>query len=178
MRSIFTSVLLFSCFVSFSQESKQLEDILGVKVGLIGAWVHYEKAFTNEFSVDTEIGYRGGLLQGTRDKLDYVFTTSIKVEPRYYYNITDRQRKGKTTKLNAANYLALELYYVPDFLTSTNRDNVSIVKTFSLIPKYGLRRYLTHNLAFEFAFGFGYSWGQHNINGAAVALDLKFDLKL
>ena len=51
-------------------------------------------------------------------------------------------------------------------------------KSLYLIPKYGLRRNISSVVSFEFAFGLGYAWGEHNVNGTAVALDLRFDFNL
>ncbi|HLW15693.1 MAG TPA: hypothetical protein VKX30_09380 [Flavobacteriaceae bacterium] len=104
--------------------------------------------------------------------------TSIRAEPRYYYNLSKRDSKGKSTSNNAGSYLGLELSYLPDLLTSTNRKGVDVSKALNLIPKYGLRRNISSVVSFEFAFGVGYAWGEHNVNGTAVALDLRFDFNL
>lgn len=175
-------IFLLICFLSFgiaqAQEASQTEDRYGVSAGVIGVWGFYEKVLTKDFSLHSQIGYHGGFLMGTDSKLDYVFTTSIRVEPRYYYNFSKRALKDKNTSNNAGNYLALELSYVPNLLTSSNREGVEVSKSLYLIPKYGLRRNVSSVVSFEFAFGIGYAWGEHNVNGAAVVLDLRFDFNL
>lgn len=178
MKKIFLWICLLSFGITQAQEAPQVEDRYGVSAGIIGVWGFYEKAITKDFSLHSQVGYHGGFMMGTDAKLDYVFTTSIRVEPRYYYNLSKRDAKGKSTSNNAGNYIALEGSYVPDLLSSSNRENVEVSKSLYLIPKYGLRRNISSVLSFEFAFGIGYTWGEHNIKGTAVALDLRFDLNL
>ena len=67
---------------------------------------------------------------------------------------------------------------VPDLLSSTNRENLDVNKSFGIIPKYGLRRSISKNLIFEFAIGIGYAWGENDINGVTSTLDLRLNLKL
>lgn len=178
MKHILTLLMLSAFVFSFSQENKKAEDIFGLKVGLIGGWISYEKALNDNFTVEAEVGYFGGFFKGTNSKLDYAFTSSIRLQPKYYYNFNRRQERGKNTNNNSANFIATEIYYIPDFLTSTNRDNINIVESFGIVPKYGLRRSISENLIFEFAAGVGYSWGENNNNGAIPALDLRLHWKL
>jgi hypothetical protein len=178
MKKILTIAFIFTMFISFSQENRNTEDIFGIKVGLIGGWINYEKALNKNLTINGEIGYEGGFLKGINSKVDYVFTTIFSVEPRYYYNFEKRQNKGKKTDNNSANYISSEFFYVSDLLSSTNRENLGVNKSFGIIPKYGLRRTISGNLSFEFAFGIGYAWGENNINGVTSALDLRLNLKL
>jgi hypothetical protein len=178
MRKILTVIFIITIFSAHSQENNKLEDLFGLKVGLIGGWISYEKALNNNFTLNGEIGYEGAFLKGTNNKTDYVFTTIFSIEPRYYYNFSKRQEKGKKTKNNSANYIGSELFYVPDLLSSTNRKNLDINKSFGIIPKYGLRRNISDSLVFEFAIGIGYTWGENDINGVTSALDLRLNLKL
>jgi hypothetical protein len=178
MRKILTIFFLSTIFITYSQENNKSEDVFGLKVGLIGGWFNYEKSLNNNFTLNSEIGYEGGFLKGTNDKVDYVFTSVFSLEPRYYYNFDKRQEKNKETKNNSANYLGLEIFYVPDLLSSSNRKSIDVNKSLSIIPKYGLRRSISDNLVFEFAFGVGYAFGENNINGVTTALDLRLNLNL
>lgn len=122
------------------------------------------------------MGYSGGLMKGTDQKLDYILTTKIIVSPRYYYNIEKRFKNGKKTMNNSANFIAIDLSYLPDWGTSTNRKNVGVDKSFAIIPKYGLRRAISKNLNFHFDFGVGYQWNDQNNKGLDVSLTLMLDL--
>lgn len=179
-------IIVYIAFVlvsvsTFSQENQNLVDRFSIKAGVVGVWVGYEKAFSDKFTLNSEIGYQGGFFGGSihENNFNYILTTYLSVEPRFYHNVARRLRKGKKVRNNSADFISAEIYYVPDWLTSSNSDNVSVVKVFGIIPKYGLNRSLSNNLNFEFAIGFGYAWGENNYTGVAGALDLRlsFDFK-
>lgn len=103
---------------------------------------------------------------------------SLSVEPRYYYNVARRIRKGKKIRNNSANFFSAEIFAYPDWLTSSNHDNINVVSTFGVVPKYGLNRSISEHLNFEFTIGFGYAWGENNYSEVAVALDLRLSFDL
>ncbi len=156
-----------------AQETQKLESFFSVKAGLIGVWAGYEFPVSKSITIETEIGYQGGLLGGTCRDLEYIFTSNFSAEPRYYYNFFKRIEKGKMTRLNSANFLALELSYFPNLLTSTNKDNIKVEKTFNVIPKWGLRRSLSSQFFFDFAIGIGVAFHEKGSSGTG-ALDIKF----
>ena len=176
MKKLITVVFFSLSSFVFSQE--KAVDVFSVKTGFIGAWISYEKALNDKFTLDAEIGYEGGFLKGTDNNIDYVFTTTFSLEPKYYYNFNRREKKGKKTINNSANYISSEIYYVPNLLSSTNRNNIEVNKSFGFLPKYGLRRSISESLTFEFAVGIGYVWGENNINTATFGLDLRLNLNL
>lgn len=174
-KSFLLIALFFTSFIYSQEENPQTTDVFGVQIGAIGAWLHYEKAFGNNFTADASVGYTGGFMQGTDQKLDYVFTTSFSVEPRYYYNLAKRVEKGKRITNNSGNFVALSFSYIPDIGTSTNRAGVKVDPSFIILPKYGLRRALNNNLNFHFAVGVGYQWTDAHSDGMTIGLDLKID---
>lgn len=180
MKKLILLTLMFSSVINYAQEEKEnySEDIFGLKVGLIGVWINYEQSLSTNMTLNTEIGYEGGFLKGTNNKFDYIFTTIFSLEPRYYYNFHRRQEKNKKINNNSANYIGAEMFFVPNLLSSTNRNNVSVNKSFGFIPKYGLRRNISDNLSLEFAFGIGYVWGENRINGLTSAFDFRINMKL
>lgn len=174
-KRIITIVFVIASNLIFAQNTETLVDRFSIKAGIIGVSTAYEKVFNDHFTINSEISYQGGFFWGTRyeDDFNYIFTTVLSVEPRYYYNVEKRLNKGKTLNNNAANFISANVYYVPDWLTSSNHENVDVVKTFGIIPKYGLNRNISKNINFEFAFGIGYAWGEDNYNDIALALDLR-----
>ena len=134
-----------------------LTENLNFKIGVLGIWLAYEKPLGGPFLLDAEFGYLGGILNS-----EFIFTSTFELEPRYYYNLDKRMRKNKGTKNNSANYIALQLSYIPNFLTATtkNNSNISVVRTFSAIPTYGLRRNISGGLNFDFEIGVGYLWAK------------------
>ena len=91
MKKIFF-VLFFATTLTYAQKNNNSsEDIFGIKIGLIGGWLNYEKSLSEKITLNTEIGYEGGFLKGTDNKIDYIFTTTFSIEPRYYYNFEKRK---------------------------------------------------------------------------------------
>jgi hypothetical protein len=54
----------------------------------------------------------------------------------------------------------------------------NLYKSFGIVPKWGLKRYVSDNLSFEFALGVGYSFNAELDDDFVMALDLKFCLNL
>lgn len=144
--------------ISHSLKAQQnLTENINFKIGVLGSWLAYEKPLGESFLLDAEFGYLGGILND-----EFIFTSTIELEPRYYYNLNKRIQKNKNTKNNSANYLALQMSYIPDFLTATtkNNSNIDVLRTFSAIPTYGLRRNISGGLNFDFEIGIGYLWAK------------------
>lgn len=172
-------VLIICLFVGFlSQAQEKAKDVLSAKVGLIGAWVSYEKAISTNATLIGELGYRGGFSYSYSkyfgSNFAYVLGPMIGIESRYYYNFDRRIEKDKSTTNNAANFLGLELLYAPDFGIITNSDNYDYYQSLSLFTKYGLRRNLGKKINFEFSFGPGYQWVEKHDGGVTFGLDAKF----
>jgi len=174
MKKIVIVILTFFATISFAQE--KATDIFSAKVGLIGAWMGYEKALSSDFTLNGEIGYEGGFFYNSwvNNDVNYVFTTTLSLEGRYYYNFNRRIEKEKNTKNNSANFIGLEITYTPDWGTSSNADNVDVLRTFSVIPKYGFRRNLSDKFNFEFSVGPGYQWVEKYDGGIILGLDARF----
>jgi hypothetical protein len=166
----FMGVVIFSN----AQEKQKLEDIFSVEAGLIGVWINYEKVLSNNFTLDTEFGYTGGVLRGTNNRsIDYIFTTIFSFEPRYYYNFNKRLLEERSITNNSANYFTVQFYYVPNWLTESNRQGAGVESNFGIIPKWGFRRNLVQNLNFDFAIGIGYSSAKYREKHIQTALDIR-----
>ena len=181
--------LLLSTFL-FAQE--KATDLFNVNVSILGVGVQYEKALSENFTAVGSLDYIGGFSysedwSGESD-FDYILTTSIALEGRYYYNFDRRLGKGKNTKNNSGNYIALKGDYVPDWLTAKT-DDVTINPQGTITINYGLKRSFSQNFFYEFYTGLGLalyqetyaihdfenyttSEGKRTING--FALDLGF----
>lgn len=177
MKKLFFLTIIFTNTFLFSQSTKHTTDVFSFKLGLIGSWVGYEKSLGNDFTIESEIGYLGGFYKRNNKSFKYIFTSEISVEPRYYYNFNRRIEKNKNITKNAANFVGFDINFVPDFLTSTNGDSVTIDESINLLPKWGLKRQLSDKIGFEFALGLGYSINfEKNNNDLLTGLDLKFSL--
>lgn len=154
------------------------ENVMSVRAGLIGAWFQYENAVADLGVVDYELGYVYGLY-GNSTKVDFVSTTTISIEPKWYYNLNRRDKKGKNITNNTGNYFSLEFLYIPNWLTSSNVQTQpfqepGVAISYSFVPKYGFRRSFSDKFNFEFAFGVGQTWYEDQSSVTQAALDVKF----
>lgn len=164
------TVIVFAIAICLAHSVKAqdgLEDKFNVRLGLIGGWVSYEKPLGGPFLLNGELGYIGGIVGG-----NFLFTSILEIEPRYYYNVDKRIKKGKSIKNNSANYLALQLSYLPDLLTAKKYSSTIIEKSFNIIPTYGLRRNILGGLNFDFEIGLGYQINSGTENNIVPNLGL------
>ena len=111
-------------------------------------------------------GFGSDFINGTY----WLIVPVMRVEPRYYYNLTKRFEKGKKTINNSANYLSISSDY--QFATGIGSKAHSI-GTFNIIPKWGMKRTIGKHFIFEFAVGIGVQKSENNNWKAAPGLDLK-----
>lgn len=156
---LFTTLFIVT-LTSFSQKLTQNpsveKSIFGVQTGLFGFFTYNESKLSNNIALRTEIGMLMGLWGGTSyPKTGYVFTPTISVEPRYYYNFKRRLKKRKTIKYNEGNYWSLKLNYNPDLFVISNYDG-RVSNHITIVPSYGLRRTFGKHFEYEFTTGLGY----------------------
>ncbi|WP_313359830.1 hypothetical protein [Empedobacter sp.] len=155
--------LLFTLLLSsslFAQE--KATDLFNANVSFIGIGIQYEKALSENFTAVGTLDYMGGFSYSSDSyyggsDFDYIFTTRFALEGRHYYNFNRRISKGKNTKNNSGNYIALKGDFIPDWLTSTNKDNVTVNPQGSITFNYGLKRSFAQNFFYEFYTGLGLS---------------------
>lgn len=100
MKKIFCllSVIIFG-YVSHAQTVGVEKSIFNIQAGFLGTWINYESRLTDEIALRAEIGFdvglRGGSLVG---KTIVGLAPAISVEPRWYYNISKREKSGKFVK--------------------------------------------------------------------------------
>ena len=174
MKKIFILVTLITTITLFSQE--KAVDVFSAKAGLIGGWISYEKEISPNFTVSGDVGYEGGLFYNSlmSDDVHYIFTTTLNLTGRYYYNFERRIEKNKNTTNNAANFVAFQTKFTPNWGSSTSANNVRVLKTFTVFSKYGFKRNLSNRFNFEFAFGPGYQWAEKTDGGLTFGLDARF----
>jgi len=162
----------FLSAICFAQEDKTYSvenSIYGLQTGLLGVWVYNETKLNNEFTLKTEIGLDGGYSYSDFDspKSQYILVPSLSLEPRWYYNFAKRDKRGKSIKKNAANYLTVKTIYNPDWFKISNAENISGAHVLRIIPSWGLHRNLGSNFDFDVRLGFGYGFASNNTNVAS-----------
>ncbi|MEG0187698.1 MAG: hypothetical protein RR668_03460, partial [Algoriella sp.] len=92
--------LLFTFLLSsslFAQE--KATDLFNANISVIGIGIQYEKALSDNFTAVGSLDYAGGFSYSNNDfsgsDFDYILTTSLSLEGRYYYNFDRRIGKGR-----------------------------------------------------------------------------------
>ena len=163
--------ILFPCFLfvatfAQAQESTLGKNITGVQVGLFEFDVYNEARIADKISLRAEIALFpaiwGGDLYDT--KSGFALYPAFTLVPKYYYNVNRRVEKGKNTKNNAANYLGLQIRYLPGWVMSNHKD-MGLPSQINFIPTYGLRRNFLKKFNYEFKVGLGYGFGRAELFG-------------
>lgn len=149
-------ILLVTNF-SFSQEKSNAsveKSIFGIQTGFFGAWVHNEYRLSNEISLRSEIGFDYGFNDNGYSQTS-VLIPSVRLEPRWYYNLEKRIKKGRKIANNSGNFLALNITYNPDWFYISNQDNLNIISTLAFVPKWGIKRTVGNHFTYEAGVGIG-----------------------
>ncbi|WP_158712778.1 hypothetical protein [Parabacteroides pacaensis] len=153
-------------------------------VGLLGLNYTYEYAFSPRGTIQfsAAAGYTYGETWGLEMKKDrlnfttkdyHLFSGSIRVEPRFYYNLQKRHRKEKRTWSNSGGYLSTEFAYnFPIAITH----GVKATSVYSIIPYWGFRRVWNHFLL-DLAGGVGYLGTFNGQSAVAISLRLGIGYK-
>lgn len=149
--------IIFVVNFSYSQDYKNIsveKNIFGIQTGFLGVWVNNELGIANELSLRSELGLDFGI-RGNSNTTTTILVPSLKLEPRWYYNLEKRAKKGKTIAKNSANFWALSITYNPDWFVISNEENLKVISTVAFIPKWGIKRTLGNHFTYEAGFGVG-----------------------
>lgn len=142
----------------FSQEQNPAsveKSIFGIQTGFLGIWVHNESRLSNKIALRSEIGTDVGVTLNTNET-KFGLIPSLRIEPRWYYNLDKRVTKGKNIAKNSGNFVSLTTSYNPDWFVIPKLENVKVISTISVIPKWAIKRTYGQNFTFETGFGLGY----------------------
>lgn len=155
MKKIIIFCYIISQF-SFSQDNKvSLEkSIYGVQTGFLGLWIHNESRLSNQFALRSELGLDYGFSSNSNDN-SFVLIPNIRLEPRWYYNIEKRNKKGKSILKNSGNFVAVNFNYNPDWFAITNIENANVISTLAIVTKWGIKRTYGKHFTFETGIGLG-----------------------
>jgi hypothetical protein len=157
MKKLFFALFLLAQVAqSQEQETASVEkSIFGIQTGFFGAWVHNESKLSNEISLRSEIGLDIGII-GNSSTNDFLMVPSLRIEPRWYYNLDKRSAKGKNIKNNSGNFLSLTTTYNPDWFMIPEKKNLNFISSISVIPKWAIKRTYGNHFTFETGVGVGY----------------------
>jgi len=156
LKLLLAILLLFSLAVQGQKKVSVEKSIYGIQTGILGVWGYNESKLTNSIALRSEIGLDAGFSGGSNINTVFVLTPTITAEPRFYYNLKKRSKKGKSIFKNSGNFLSLKFFYVPNLFVISNLRNVSARKSLSIIPEWGIKRTIGKHFTYELGLGIGY----------------------
>ena len=137
--------------------------IMGIQIGESGAVFTYEFKLANRFALRTEAGMTLAFYSDERNFWTgevydnaIVALPSFTVEPRWYYNLGRRVRKGKDITRNRANYFTVSAHYAGGWGAIKSSKTDEVPNFIAIIPMWGMRRTLGQHFNYELGAGIGY----------------------
>lgn len=151
------------CFISLGMTSQNKatveKSIFGLQTGFLGLWVHNEYKISDKIALRSEFGLDAGLSGGgAYNSVNYLLAPSLSLEPRFYYNLNKRVKKGRSISKNSGNFITVRLNYFPDWFVISSVDNISVVENFAVIPKWAIKRTVGSHFTYEAGIGIGYRY--------------------
>lgn len=146
------------------------KSVYGIQTGFLGAWLYNESRLSDEFALRSQVGFdfriEGvGQFEFAGPNEGILGLLHLSVEPRWYYNLGKRLKKGKPIERNSGNFLSLYILGNIDDVSFTNDDRLSSINQIKITPKWGIRRSLGKYFNYEAGLGFGY---EYYINSTAL----------
>jgi hypothetical protein len=134
------------------------KSLYGIQTGFLGFWGHNEARLTNTIALRTEIGLDADIFNADiiNSNNEILLTPVITLEPRWYYSLNRRFRKGKKISNNTANFLALKISYHPNLFVISDLENVEVIPDLQIIPKWAIKRTVGRHFTYETGIGIGY----------------------
>lgn len=182
MRKIILSLLVCNLFTisNFAQDSEKAtveKSIYGIQTGFFGVWFHNESRLTNQISLRSEIGLDAGVVANSSESSSFL-VPSLRIEPRWYYNLDKRLAKGKSIKNNSGNFLSLTTTYNPDWFVIPEKTNLNFIGSVAVIPKWAIKRTYGNHFTFETGAGIGYLFFTEDYNDRKGDLGIDLHLRI
>jgi len=162
----FLAALLFFISVnSFSQEESKPEITNVTKITFLDPGLGYEKRIAKNQSVNIQgfmnisAGFNSSSSFGTSSY--FYLDPALMLQYRYYYNLLNRESKGKRTEMNSANYISpifQTVFYKVRLSDAqyTGKDR-TMINTLGLV--WGFQRNYRSRFSLDLNMGVGYRFG-------------------
>ncbi len=161
MKSLLLSSLLLGSLFFAQQVPTQPSverSVTGVQIGFLGASVYNESRLSEAIALRSSALLNAAFWFGDSVNSGFILAPALSLEPKYYYNLERRVKKGKSIKNNSGNFISLDFNYTPNWFVISSEDHLEILPSIGVIPSYGLRRSFAQNFNYEFKVGFGYGF--------------------
>jgi hypothetical protein len=151
-----TFLLLISTIYCHGQDqvASVEKSVFGVHTGLVGFWANHELRLSNRWALRTELGSELYVVTSSNGDTESLLVPVISSEPKWYYNLNKRYRKGRNIKGNSGNAFSLKLQYNPHFILA-GEDFVRKPNHLSFLAKWGIRRVYWTHFTFETGLAIG-----------------------
>ncbi|WP_172916556.1 hypothetical protein [Capnocytophaga canis] len=156
---IATMFMVLGLNAVYAQHVSVEKDLVGIQAGLLGVNIYNEHRLSDAITLRSDASLHGGFWTGDiYDKTGFLLAPAISIEPKWYYGLNRRVKKGKNISNNSGNYFSLRTEFSPNWFVISNDSNVSNdYNAISVIPVFGIRRSFSRNFNYEFNVGYGYS---------------------
>lgn len=157
-KTILLFFALFHISNTLAQDVSVEKSVFGVQTGFLGAWIHNESRLSNSLALRSEIGVDMGIYDSTPFNSSGLFGgLALTLEPRWYYNLEKRAKKGRRTDNNSGNFISIKTTLHPDdALIFSGDDRLNLIGDISIVPTWGIRRHVGKHFAYETGIGVGY----------------------
>ncbi|MBY0245356.1 MAG: hypothetical protein K2Q03_07895 [Sphingobacteriaceae bacterium] len=154
LKIFITALILGNSLISFAQKNTVEKSTNGIQSNIFGLYAYREMKLTDFVALRAELGMDASIHGGSNVSTNFVFTPSIKIEPRWYYNLKDRAKERKDTEMNAANFITIQTNYQPSWMTFSNSNSLMKQNVISITPLFGIRRNVGAYLNYEVGVGY------------------------
>lgn len=159
-KNILTSIVLFVFLTTNAQNSISNVDKNQFKINILSPGITYEKGIGQNTTLCTDVNFSMGFSYNSNSGMKWLYAPYIREQYRYYYNFEKREVKGKNSKNNSANFIAVNGSYY--FKPLGNTEFVSVYDGFTIAPVWGLQRTYSQGININLTTGMGYNFGTNN----------------
>ncbi len=151
-KTLLTLVLLGITLTTTAQNPSVEKSLFGVQAGILGIWGNYETKLTNLIALRGELGLSGSSFTSN----ERFWAPEITLEPRWYYSIKKRHKKGKSILKNTSNFVSFRTRYRPDIIVIPNSTVTNFINDISYHLLWGIRRHIGSHFNYEAGMAIGY----------------------
>lgn len=131
------------------------KSVFSIQTGIFGLWVNHELGLGRKIALRTEIGIEPfTVTDNATDQSDVILSPVLTIEPKWYYNLDRRARKGRNTANNSGNSIGLLMHYnAPLFVIGDSK--ILEPNHLAVGAKYNIRRVYGKHFNFEAGFAAG-----------------------
>lgn len=161
------SILVLFAFIKLNAQKKisYLENNQ-FKINILSPGLTFEKRVSENTTLATDVNLSAGFAYNSGSGTKLLLSPYVREQYRYYYNFEKRNLKGKNTKNNSANFIALSGSYY--FKPISNSEYVSEYDGVTIAPVWGLQRSYGSGLNIGLIAGAGYNFGTNQRTASFV----------